>query len=457
MSTLLEPKTNLKNFSDFYPFQMDAYLYLNARAHALMLMPMGAGKTVVTLSSIGYKLKSGDRVLIFAPKRVAETVWPYEPAQWEHLKHLHIEFATGTPRKRAAVIEGSSQYVTLNYENMKWFCDRYPDPPFTAIIFDEITKMKSTRSQRWKAMRKMLPKFDIRIGLTGTPTSNSLLDLFGQAYCIDRGVALEKFITRYKKKWFEEVARSQGRDYEEWVPKPGAMEEILNAMQPFTHQMDPSVYKLTEYIDNPIQVALPAMAAQAYAKLRRDAVLELENAVITAESAASASMKLQQLVNGFLYTDDVGSYDWLHDAKLDAVGEVLDSQQGAPTLIAYKFIAELRELQKRFPGPSLSGTSNALAMISDWNDGKFSVMYIHPKSAGHGLNLQYGGSTLVWFGLPWSLEEYEQTVARIHRTGQTEPVINHIISVAGTVDDHIARALVAKGDLKKAAIAYFLR
>jgi len=455
MSTLLEISKNLKSFSDFYPFQMDAYTYLTGRSQALMLMPMGAGKTVVTLSALTAWSR---RVLIFAPKRVAETVWPYEPAQWEHLKHLHIKFANGTPKQRAKIIEGPSQYVTLSYENMKWFCDEYGDHnPFKVVVFDEVTKMKSTRSQRWKAMKKVLHTFDIRIGLTGTPTSNSLLDLFGQAYCIDGGKALGEYITRYKNTWFNEVARSQGRDYEDWVPKSGSLEEILEALKPFTHQMDPSVYKLTEYIDNPIHVELPQMIQKAYTKLRRDAVLKLENTTITAESAAAASMKLQQLVNGFLYTDDVGSYDWLHDAKLDAVEEILDSQQGAPTLVAYKFIAELRELQKRFPGPSLSGTSNALAMISDWNDGKFPVMYIHPKSAGHGLNLQYGGSTLVWFGLPWSLEEYEQTVARIHRTGQTQPVINHIISVNGTIDDHIATALASKGDLKKAAIEYLLR
>ena len=429
--------------------------FIETQDHALILAPMGSGKTVCTLAAL---VGRPGRILVFGTLRICENVWTQEVKEWAFTKGLVVASATGAKAKREKAMESGADIVCVNYENLKWLFDNYHprDLGFRTVVFDEITKLKSTKSARWKCMKQNLDQFTYRYGLTGTPTSNSLLDLFGQVYCIKPG-ALGQAIGRYKRKWFTETMRSQLNNYDEWEPNEGAMEEILDRISPFTFQADPDSYEQVPKIDNQLTVTLPPDARLAYDTLMREYVVALGNgSLVVTESAAAMSMKLQQITGGFMYHDETAT--WLHDAKLDALGELLDSQQGRPTLIAYKFKEELRAMRERFPGASLSGMTGdrAQLVIDRWNRGEFPHLYCHPQSAGHGLNLQYGGSTIVWYGLPWSLEMYEQMVARIHRFGQTDTVYNHCIVAEDTIDGRIWETLGARADLKQAAVEYFL-
>ena len=446
----------MRTRADLRPDQHLMINFLKTHDHAFLLAQMGAGKSVSTLTALK---DTPGRILIFAPLRVCHSVWPREIEEWDFLSHLTVAVATGTPAKRRAALESDAKIVTINYENTRWFFDNF-DPValgFTTLVIDEITRLKSVRSARWKCIKKHLHKFDTRIGLTGTPTSNSLIDLFGQVYCIDEGVALGRRIVDFQRRWFEETERSKLNHYNEFVPIEGAMEDILEAISSVTFQADPEAYETLPKIDNQIMVTLPDGARRVYNDLVREYVTTLaDGSVVVAETAAAVSIKLQQITAGFTYHDETAT--WLHDAKLDALGELLDSQQGRPTLIAYKFREELRQMREHFGGASLSGmTGDRAQMVIDrWNRGEFPHLYIHPQSAGHGLNLQQGGSTIVWYGLPWSLEHYEQTVARIHRFGQKDTVFNHCIVADGTIDERIWSTLQTRGDLKEAATSYFL-
>ena len=424
--------------------------------YAYILMPVGAGKTVVTLTACDYWRRAHNyRTLVIGTLRIAENVWPREVHEWGHLKHLEVAVATGTPTNRQQAIESDAAIVTINYENLPWLLLKYDIPArFDVVIFDEITKMKAPGSKRWRVMKSRIPYFKRRVGLTGTPTSNGLIDLFGQVYCVDGGASLGEYFTRFRKEHFDAEIKP---NYVVYHPKEGALEDIFDKIRPVTYQMDPDKYELPELMTTVHRATMPAAVAEKYGRIQDEFVLELADDTIVADSTAAMSMKLQQIAGGFIYTENRDAR-WLGDHKLDVLRDILEGRHGQPTLVVYRFRAELERLLHEIPAPHLGGhlsTKNAQALIDQWNRGELPVMYIHPQSAGHGLNLQHGGDTIVWFGLPWSLEGYEQTIGRLHRTGQRAGTVwNHIIATDETIDHMIASALARKRNVKEAAIDY---
>jgi SNF2 family DNA or RNA helicase len=356
-----------------------------------------------------------------------------------------IARAIGTPKQRRAAFASDAQIVVINVDNVVWATNEGLLAGFDTLVIDESTRFKNARSNRWKALKKVLPQFTSRFALTGTPTTQGLQDLFAQVYLVDKGQAFGASFYKWREYYFRPLDPNGWK----WAPKHGALEVITKSIAPFTFQIEPGDYaaQLPELVINDLVVELPHAARALYDQLKEDFVV----GEVSAASGGVLVNKLAQIANGFIYTGDaeLGTQqaEWLHDAKLDALEEVIESQQGAPLLVLYRYRAELEAMRKRWPAPYLgSGVSNVTAAktIADWNAGRLPILYGHPASMGHGLNLQDGGSTIVWYGLPWSLEEWQQAIARLHRSGQKSTVWVHRIVAADTVDREILEALRTK-------------
>lgn len=431
---------------NFSPHNYQAYAieYIETHPVAAVLLDMGLGKTVISLTAIADLLFDSfevHRVLVVAPLRVARDTWPAEIAKWEHLKGLTYAVAVGTVKERRAALMAGADITIINRENLQWLIESSNFPfDYDMVVIDELSSFKNHKSKRFQALMKVRPKIKRIIGLTGTPSSNGLMDLWAEFKLLDFGERLGRFITHYRNDYFIPDKRN-GEIIYSYKPMPYAEDAIYRKISDITISMKSTDHlQMPELITSQYEVQLSEDEEKRYEELKADFILELPEGEITAANAASLTGKLSQLANGAIY-DDGGNILEFHDRKLDALEDIIESANGKPLLVAYWFKHDLQRIKKRFDVREIKTSKD----IIDWNNGDIPVAVIHPASAGHGLNLQAGGSTLVWFGLTWSLELYQQTNARLWRQGQTSGtvVIEHIIT-KGTIDERILKALSLK-------------
>ena len=423
------------------PYQETAADFLYERDRAMVLAPVGAGKTAITLTAMRDMVDNESiRFLVVAPLRVATHVWPVEAAKWTPGVKLRV--AVGSPNTRyAAMYDSDADVVVTNYDNLQWMSD-LDLSDFTGIVFDELTRLKNPSGKRFKALEKVIQNIEIRWGLTGSFTSNGLEDVFGQCKIIDKSL-LGRSKGAFMQQNFAATPRGTHTEYE---PLPGALQRVMQQIKPVTYVLEPGVYKdkLPPLHTVPVEVE---MDMTEYAKMKRDFVLQFDTEEVIAQNAAVVTQKLQQLAAGFIYTDD--GVRWLSPHKLDRVQEIIDENQRAPTIIWYQYIGERVELKRQFPHAVDVRDAGA---IDAWNAGKVEVLLAHPASAGHGLNLQHGGCHMIWLTLPWSLELYEQAIGRLHRSGQAHDVWCYVLQTKGTVDEKILAALRDKRSLSDIAL-----
>jgi len=420
------------------PYQRTAADFLFRRDRAMLLAPVGAGKTAATLTAM--RESAYARWLVIAPLRVATSVWPAEAARWA--PDLRVRVAVGTPNQRvAALYDDEADVVVSNYDNLQWLAD-HDLSNFSGIVFDELTRLKNPSGKRFKALEKVIKDIDVRWGLTGSFTSNGLEDVFGQVKIIDQKL-LGRSKGAFQQQYFLSFLRG---NYVEYEPRPGALEQVMDRIRPATYVLEPGVYTDTLPPLHTVEVPL-TMDLTDYETMRKNFVLELGNdEKAIAENAAVVTQKLQQMASGFVYALET---HWQSTHKLDALADLLDENQRAPTIVWYQYVAERNELLRRHKGARDVRDPGA---IEDWNAGKVEVLLAHPASAGHGLNLQHGGCRMVWLTLPWSLELYEQAVGRLHRSGQRHDVWNYVMLTDKTVDHKIWAALRDKKSLASIAL-----
>jgi SNF2 family DNA or RNA helicase len=447
------------------PYQEEAADFLFARDRAMILAPVGAGKTAITLTALDMLYKAGklDRVLILAPKRVCTDVWPVEIRKWS--KFLSPILAVGTPQQRGFAFkspaETGANVVIMNYENIQWLADgmrghSLKDALFDTIIFDELTRLKNPSGKRFKAMEKLLDGVRTRWGLTGSFTSNGLEDVFGQCKVVD-----QKLLGRAKGAFLQKYFVCVNRDFGDWQPRKGALEQVMDAIRPATFVLEPGEYsdKLPQL--HVVEMRCDMADRKPYEKMKRDFVLEYGEDRIIAANAAAVTNKLQQMASGFVYdnkteaSEEKGKFYmkqkviWFSTHKFELIEEVLNENQRANTIIVYNYKEELAELKRRYPTARTIDDFNA---IDRWNKGEIELLLIHPKSAGHGLNLQFGGCKIIFLSMPWSLELFEQTVGRLHRSGQTNDVWCYLLICNKTIDDRIWGALQDKRAISDIAL-----
>lgn len=431
------------NFSP-HNYQSYAIDYIETHPIAAVLLDMGLGKTVISLTAIAdllFDSFEAHRILVVAPLRVARDTWPAEISKWQHLKHLTYAVAVGTVKERKAALMAGADITIINRENLGWLIDSSGyEFDYDMVIIDELSSFKNHKSKRFQSLMKVRPKVKRIIGLTGTPSSNGLMDLWAEFKLLDFGERLGRFITHYRNNYFIPDKRN-GEIIYSYKPMPYAEDAIYRKISDITISMKSTDHlQMPELITSQYEVQLSEDEEQRYEELKADFILELPEGEITAANAASLTGKLSQLANGANY-DDEGNIVEFHDRKLDALEDIIESANGKPLLVAYWFKHDLQRIKKRFDVREIKTSKD----IIDWNNGDIPVAVIHPASAGHGLNLQAGGSTLIWFGLTWSLELYQQTNARLWRQGQSSGtvVIEHIIT-KGTIDERILKALSLK-------------
>ncbi len=419
---------------------------------AAVFLDMGLGKTVITLSAIFdlcLDLFEVHRVLVIAPLRVARDTWSAEIRKWNHLRGLTYSVAVGTEAERkAALMQKASVYI-INRENIQWLIEESRLPfDYDMVVIDELSSFKSYQAKRFRSLLKVRPMVRRIVGLTGTPSSNGLMDLWAEFRILDLGKRLGRFITHYRNAYFLPDKRN-GQVIFSYKPREGAEEEIYAAISDITISMKAVDHlKMPECVMNEIKVTLSKKERQIYDTMKAELVVSLGEEEIDAGNAAALANKLSQMANGAVYSEDKQVFP-IHEKKLDALEDLIEAANGKPILAAYWFKHELERIQKRFKVREIKTSRD----IADWNGGRIAVAVIHPASAGHGLNLQTGGSTLIWFGLTWSLELYQQTNARLWRQGQQAEtvVIHHIIS-ENTIDERIMNALHKKDKTQSALI-----
>lgn len=433
---------------------------------AAILLDMGMGKTSIVLTAIMeliYDRFEVNKVLIIGPLRVARTTWPEEIKKWEHLKGLRYSVVVGTAAERKAALKADADVYIINRENVPWLIEQSGMPfDYDMVVIDELSSFKSWQSKRFRSLMKVRPQVKRIVGLTGTPSSNGLMDLFAEFKVLDMGKRLGRFIGQYRE-WYFKPDRMNGPIVYTYKLLPGAEEAIYEKISDITISMKGTDYlDMPELISTEYKVYLDEEEKAKYQALKEELVLQLPCGEVTAANAASLSGKLSQLANGAIYDDD-GSVNVFHQKKLDGLEDLIESANGKPVLVAYWFKHDLSRITERLSQLGIHYEKlDSDASIQRWNKGQIDVGLIHPQSAGHGLNLQSGGNIMIWFGITWSLELYQQTVARLWRQGQTEKTVSviHIVT-DGTVDERILKALEAKDitqsaliDAMKAEVAY---
>lgn len=407
-----------------------------------LILDMGLGKSVITLTALWDLLLDRfdiGKVLIVAPKRVAEDTWPKELAKWDHLDGLSYSLVMGTEDQRRAALQKRAKLYIINRENVAWLVAKCPWQ-FDTLVLDELSSFKNSKAQRFRALKQVRPRVKRVIGLTGTPRPNSLLDLWPQMYLLDMGQRLGRFIGGYRERFFVPDKRNREIIYS-YKPREGAEEKIYELISDICISMKAVDHlNMPPIISNTIEVRMSLKEQGLYDEFQRNMVLQLEGEELDALNAAALSSKLTQMANGAVYGEDKRVFA-IHDRKLDALEDLIEAANGQPLLVAYWFKHDLERIQKRFPATRVIDKPQD---IDDWNAGKIPVALIHPASAGHGLNLQEGGSTVVWFGLTWSLELYQQLNARLWRQGQRHTVVIQHIVTTGTQDEDIMAALSRK-------------
>lgn len=432
-----------------HDYQKYAIEFIESHPIAAVILQMGLGKTVCTLTAIEhlmYDTFEVSKVLIVAPLRVAKVTWSDEIDKWDHLSHLTYSVAVGSEKERLSALKKKANLYMINRENLQWLIEKSGLPfDYDMVVLDELSSFKSWQSKRFRAFMKVRPKVQRVVGLTGTPSSNGLMDLFAEFKCLDMGERLGRFITQYRSAFFI-PDRMNGQVVYSYKPRPFAEEEIYRRIGDITISMKALDHlKMPELIENRYPVYMDDGEKQQYESMKKDLILPyLENEAITAANAAALSGKLCQMANGAVYSDE-GSVVHIHDRKLDALEDIIEAAQG-PILLCYWFKHDLERITKKLDELKVEyARISSDGSIRMWNEGKFQVGLIHPASAGHGLNLQAGGNHIVWFGLTWSLELLEQTNARLWRQGQrAETVVVQYLVTAGTIDERILDAISKK-------------
>lgn len=426
---------------------------------AAVLLDMGLGKTVIALTAIHSLLFDSfevSKVLVVAPLRVARDTWPNEVKKWEHLKDLRVSVAVGDAKKRKIALMRKADIYVINREMVKWLVEESGVPfDYDMVVIDELSSFKNPQSQRFKALMKVRSKVRRVVGLTGTPASNGLMDLFAEYKLLDMGQRLGRYITRYRLSYFQ-PDKTNGAIVYSYKPLPFAEEEIFKKIGDITISMKSGDFlQMPEKIMTEYEVEMNEKEKDAYEKLKREMVVTIDDKdEITAANAASLCGKLSQMANGAVYTDD-RNVQIFHERKLDALEDMIEATNGKPVMIAYWFQHDFDRIKKRLQEMGVEFEKiDSEDSIKRWNEGRLPVALIHPASAGHGLNLQSGGSTIIWFGLTWSLELYQQTNGRLWRQGQKDKtvVIQHIIT-KGTIDERILSALKHKDCTQEEMIA----
>jgi len=434
-----------------HEYQEYATNFILSHPIAAILLEMGLGKSVITLTAI-FDLTLDSflirKVLVIVPLRVARDTWPAEIEKWDHLNGLTYSVAIGSEAQRKAALLQRAQVYLINRENVDWLINDSGIPfDYDMVVIDELSSFKSHTSKRFRALRKVRPNVKRIVGLTGTPSSNGLMDLWAEIGILDMGQRLGRYISHFRNAYFVPDKRNQQIIFT-YKPKPGAEEAIYRLISDITISMKNTDYlKLPDLVINEIPVLLSEDERQQYEIMRSEMVLSIKGKEIDAVNAAALSNKLLQMANGAVY-DGNGGVIRIHDRKLDALEDIIEAANGKPVLIAYWYKHDLERIMERFPAIQLDNAES----IKRWNDGEIPVAVIHPASAGHGLNLQAGGSCLVWFGLTWSLELYQQTNARLWRQGQKDTVIIHHIVAKETIDEQVMKALKRKDKTQTALI-----
>ena len=418
---------------------------------------LGLGKTVLTLTAIAdllFDSFEAHRILVIAPLRVARDTWPDELHKWEHLSNLRLSVAVGTETERKAALQAKADIYIINRENVGWLIEDSGIPfDFDTLVVDELSSFKNHQTKRFRSLMKVRPKVVRIIGLTGTPSSNGLMDLWAEYRLLDMGQRLGRFIGQYRSTYFTPDKRN-GQVIFSYKPLPFAEKEIYAKIADITISMKSTDHLIMpELVTAGYPVKLSDKERERYDELRQDLVLKLDGGDVTAANAAALSGKLCQMANGAVYGDD-GTVHYIHDRKLDALEDLIEAANGKPVLVAYWFKHDLERISARLKDRHISFTKlDTSDSIASWNEGKWPVALIHPASAGHGLNLQSGGSTIIWFGLTWSLELYQQANARLWRQGQkAETVVLHHIIAKDTIDERVMKALSAKDKTQTALI-----
>lgn len=432
---------------DLHGYQRAAVDHIIDHPFCGLFLDMGLGKTVSTLTAIKrlYGLFEIGRVLVIAPKRVAEDTWTTECAKWEHLRGLSVSKVLGTEKQRREALAVSSDIYVINRENVAWLVSHLGGAwPFDMVVIDELSSFKSSKSERFRALRRVRPLMHRVVGLTGTPSPNGLIDLWPQLYLIDMGERLGRTVTGFRTRYFT-PGRTNGQVVFDYRARNGSEEEIHRLIGDICISMKAEDYlSLPDLVDIPVEVSMPEECKRRYDAFERERVLELakDGTDISAVNAAALTGKLLQFANGAVYDEDMNVHE-LHGAKLDALEEIVEQAAGEPVLVFFQFRHDVRRIIRRLKAycpKEISGSGD----IAAWNAGRIKVLLAHPASAGHGLNLQHGGHIVVWFGLPWSLELYLQANARLHRQGQDKPVRMYRIMARGTMDADVAKALEGK-------------
>jgi len=428
------------------------FLYENNRA--MILAPVGAGKTALTLAAMQDAIKQGlvKRWLVLAPKRVCTDVWPVEQPKWA--SGLSLSVAVGAPAARLKALRSKTNVVVVNYDNIEWLTEQFLD--FDAVVFDELTKLKNPSGKRFKALAKVVDTINIRWGLTGSFTSNGLEDVFGQCKIVNQDL-----LGRAKGAFMQQYFVLVNKDFGEWEPRVGSLGKVMERIKPATFLLDAGEYADKLPPCHVIEMKCDLADREPYEKMKKDFVIEFKDVQITAVNAGVVTGKLQQMAGGWVYETVTTASNrpgrmnvtktpmWFSTHKFDLLDELLAENQHANTIIVYNYVEELAELKRRYPHAQ---TINDTRAIERWNDGTVELLLIHPKSAGHGLNLQHGGCKMVVVSLPWSLELYEQTIGRLHRSGQKHDVWVYLLLTNKTIDLRIWDALKDKRALSDIAL-----
>lgn len=448
--------------NDLHRYQCACVEHIISHPFCGLFIEMGLGKTVSTLTAVNDLMNDYcevNSVLVIAPKRVAESVWQEEAEKWDHLKHLRFSKIIGSQKQRVQAIREKADIHIISRDNVAWLCALYGGGklPFDMVVIDELSSFKSYKSERFRALKGARPYLKRLVGLTGTPAPNSLIDLWPQIYLMDRGIRLEKTISKYREKYFR-PGQTNGHVVYSY--------NLMNDSEKLIHEKIEDIcisMKADDYLempfrtDNYIKLKMPDTLKKQYNDFEKNKVLDVINAAETAENsteisainAAALSNKLLQFANGAVYDEDRKVFP-IHEIKLEALKEIVENSNGQSVLVAwtYQFDRDrIKDYLKAYKPRELKSNKD----IKDWNEGKVQVMLAHPASAGHGLNLQSGGSIIVWFGQTWSLELYQQFNARLYRQGQKNNVIVHHLILQDTHDEDVVKALKAK-DKKQNAL-----
>ena len=440
-----------------HDYQKYATCYIETHPIAAVLLDMGLGKTSITLTALNdllFDYFDAHRILVVAPLRVARNTWSDEIEKWDHLKDLQFSIAVGTETERLSALKQKADIYIINRENLQWLIEKSDVPfDFDMVVIDELSSFKNHQAKRFKSLMKVRPKIKRIVGLTGTPSSNGLMDLFAEFKILDMGARLGRFIGQYRMTYFK-PDKMNGPIVYSYKPLPGAEQAIYEKISDITISMKAADHlKMPKLVNTKYMVHLSEKEKKKYEDMKAELVLALPEGEITAANAASLSGKLSQMANGAVYADDESILS-IHERKLDALEDIIEAANGKTVLVAYWFKHDLMRIEERLKSKDIPFEKlDSDASIKKWNKGELPVALIHPASAGHGLNLQSGGSTLVWFGITWSLELYQQTVARLYRQGQSEGTVTNIhILAKDTVDERIMKALQEQDSTQSALI-----